>query len=151
MASPLPASTTPSPAIAPISLRHGYVTSDRSTSLPATLAELWQSREMLRMLVERDVKVRYRQAALGIGWAVLQPLMLMGVYWLVFGILLGGQRGFGSVPYPLALFAALMPFSYFESSMGRASNSLVQSANLLRKVYFPPAAAAADQRAQPAG
>lgn len=87
------------------------------------------------MLVERDIKVRYRQTAFGIIWAVMVPLMTMGVYWVVFDTM--GRIGPEGMPYPLFLFPAMIVWNYFNSATGRASNSLKQDSTILSKVYFP--------------
>ena len=99
------------------------------------LAEIWTSRELLYFLVWRDVKVRYKQTALGASWAVIQPFFTMIVFSLFFGKLAGVPSD--GVPYPIFSFAALVPWAFFSTGMTQASNSLVGSANLIRKVYFP--------------
>ena len=98
-------------------------------------AETWQSRDLLFMLVVRDVKVRYRAATLGILWALITPLLSVLIYSLFFGVL--GRMGPEGVPYPIFLFSALLIWSYFEASIGRASNALISSGALVSKVYFP--------------
>jgi lipopolysaccharide transport system permease protein len=85
--------------------------------------------------VWRDVKVRYKQTALGIAWIVLQPVVSMVVFSLLFGGLLNVPSN--GVPYPIFAFAALVPWNYFAGSLTRVSTSLVNSANLISKVYFP--------------
>jgi len=99
------------------------------------LDELWEHRELLYFFVWRDVKVRYKQTALGAAWAVLQPLLTM----LIFTIFFGRMAGIGSegVPYPIFSYAGLLPWTFFSHGLGQASNSLVGSASLLKKVYFP--------------
>lgn len=87
------------------------------------------------MLVQRDIKVRYRQTAFGIIWAVMVPLMTMAVYWVVFDAM--GRIGPDGMPYPIFLFPAMIVWNYFNSATGRASNSLKQDATILAKVYFP--------------
>lgn len=100
------------------------------------LRELWSYRELLYLLVWRDVKVRYKQTAFGAGWAVIQPLMTMVVFTVVF-------KRFAKIdvpdglPYPIFAFAALLPWNYFSQAIARSSASLVGSANLVSKVYFP--------------
>ncbi|MFL6294142.1 MAG: ABC transporter permease [Thermoanaerobaculia bacterium] len=103
--------------------------------VPARLDEIWEHRELLYFFVWRDVKVRYKQTALGAGWAVLQPLLTM----LIFTIFFGRMAGIGSegVPYPIFSYAGLLPWTFFSQGLGSASNSLVGSAGLLKKVYFP--------------
>lgn len=97
--------------------------------------ELWEYRELLYFLAWRDVKVRYKQTALGAAWAVIQPLLLM----VVFSIFLGGLAGVKSsdIPYPVFAFTALVPWTLFAQILTGSSNSLVSSANLLSKIYFP--------------
>lgn len=99
------------------------------------LDELWEHRELLYFFVWRDVKVRYKQTALGAAWAVLQPLLTM----LIFTIFFGRMAGIGSegMPYPIFSYAGLLPWTFFSQGLGQASNSLVGSASLLKKVYFP--------------
>jgi lipopolysaccharide transport system permease protein len=100
------------------------------------LRELWNYRELLYLLVWRDVKVRYKQTVFGAGWAILQPLMTMVVFTVIFG-------GFAKIdapnglPYPIFSFAALLPWGYFSQAITRSSGSLVGSSNLVSKVYFP--------------
>jgi lipopolysaccharide transport system permease protein len=99
------------------------------------LKELWAYRELLYFLVWRDVKVRYKQTALGVGWAIIQPVFTMIVFSVFFGRL--GKIPSDGIPYPIFSFAALVPWTFFAHGMGQASNSLVGSANLIKKVYFP--------------
>jgi lipopolysaccharide transport system permease protein len=99
------------------------------------LEELWAYRELLYFLIWRDVKVRYKQTALGAAWAILQPIFTMIVFSLFFGRL--GKMPSDGIPYPLFSFAALVPWTYFSHGLSQASNSLVGSANLIKKVYFP--------------
>src|SRR5437867_8833753 len=99
------------------------------------LNELWEYRELLYFLTWRDVKVRYKQTALGAAWAIIQPLFTMLVFSLFFGQL--ARIPSDGVPYPLFSYAALLPWTYFAFALGGASNSLVGSANLISKVYFP--------------
>ena len=99
------------------------------------LQELWSYRELLYFLTWRDITVRYKQTVLGAAWAILQPLLTMVVFSLFFGKLAGMPSD--GLPYPLFSFAALVPWSFFASGLAQSSNSLVGSANLIRKVYFP--------------
>ena len=107
------------------------------------LNELWQSRELLTFLVWRDLKVRYAQTALGIAWAVLQPLLTMVVFSLYFGRI--ARMPSDGVPYPLFVFAALVPWTFFANGLVQSANSIIVNQNLIKKVYFPrlaiPAAA----------
>ena len=99
------------------------------------LRALWEYRELLGFLVWRDVKVRYKQTALGVAWIILQPLTSMVIFSVLFGYLL--QAPSNGVPYPIFAYAGLLPWNYFAGSLTRASQSLVGSANLITKVYFP--------------
>lgn len=99
------------------------------------LHELWQYRELLYFLVWRDIKVRYKQTALGATWAIIQPFFTMVIFSLVFGRLTKVPSD--GVPYPIFSFAALVPWTLFAHGLTHASDSLVSSANLIRKVYFP--------------
>lgn len=99
------------------------------------LRDVWAYRELLFFLVWRDLKVRYRQTALGVLWVVLQPVLSMVVFSLLFGGLLNVPSG--GVPYPIFAYAALLPWNYFAASFNRSSASLVGSAHLITKVYFP--------------
>ncbi len=96
---------------------------------------VWEYRELLYFLVWRDLKVRYKQTLLGVAWIVLQPVVSMVVFSVLFGGLL--QVPSGGVPYPIFAYSALLPWNYFSSSLSRASTSLVGSAHLITKVYFP--------------
>jgi lipopolysaccharide transport system permease protein len=96
---------------------------------------LWHYRELLYFLTWRDVKVRYKQTALGVAWAVLQPLCTMLVFSLFFGRLAGVPSE--CLPYPLFAFAGLLPWVFFSNALANSGNSLVGSANLITKVYFP--------------
>lgn len=99
------------------------------------LAELVEYRELLSFFVWRDVKVRYKQTALGAAWAVLQPFLTMVVFSVFFGRL--AKVPSDGVPYPIFSFTALVPWTFFAGALTNTSNSLVGSANLLKKVYFP--------------
>ncbi|MDQ3630393.1 MAG: ABC transporter permease [Actinomycetota bacterium] len=97
--------------------------------------ELWDYRDLFYFLVWRDIKVRYKQTALGASWAVLQPFMTMLVFSLFFGKLAGISSG--TVPYPVFAFAALVPWTFFATAVALAGNSLVEQERILAKVYFP--------------
>ena len=106
------------------------------SSWPALgLRELWEYRELLYFLTWRDIKVRYKQTALGAAWAVIQPFFLMVVFSLFFGRLAGVPSD--GVPYPIFSFCGLLPWQLFANSLTQSSNSLVGSQNLITKVYFP--------------
>ena len=99
------------------------------------LRDLWEYRELLYFLTWRDIKVRYKQTILGAAWAVLQPFLTMVVFSIFFGRL--AQVPSDGIPYPIFAYCALVPWSYFAGALDRAGNSLVGSANLITKVYFP--------------
>jgi lipopolysaccharide transport system permease protein len=99
------------------------------------LHEIWEYRELLYFLIWRDVKVRYKQTALGAAWAVIQPVFTMLVFSLFFGKL--GKIPSDGIPYPLFAYSALLPWNFFAQSLNESSQSLVRSSNLIRKVYFP--------------
>src|SRR3990172_7163826 len=102
---------------------------------PIELKEMWNYRELLYFLTWRDIKVRYKQTALGVAWAVLQPVFTMVVYSLFFGRLAGIPSN--GLPYPIFAFCALLPWQLFAYSLTESSNSLVASQQLITKVYFP--------------
>jgi len=99
------------------------------------LKELWDYRELLYFLIWRDIKVRYKQTALGATWAIIQPFFTMVVFSLFFGRL--AKMPSDGIPYPIFTFAALVPWTFFANGLTESSNSLVGSANLIKKVYFP--------------
>jgi lipopolysaccharide transport system permease protein len=99
------------------------------------LRELWEHRELVSFLVWRDLTLRYRQTVLGAAWALIQPLTAMVIFSLVFGRL--ARMPSDGVPYPLWSFAGLLPWTYFANGVTQAAASLVGSANLITKVYFP--------------
>ena len=106
---------------------HGWVSLE--------LRELWAYHELLYFLVWRDIKVRYKQTALGAAWAIIQPFCTMVVFSLFFGRL--ARVPSDGVPYPIFSYAALVPWTFFATGLSQASNSLVGSSNLVKKVYFP--------------
>lgn len=99
------------------------------------LGELWRYRELLYFFIWRDLKVRYKQTAIGAAWAIIQPVALT----VVFSLFLGQLRGISpeGIPYALYVLAGIVPWTLFSQTISRASESLVASANLLQKVYFP--------------
>ena len=99
------------------------------------LRTLWEYRELLYFLTWRDIKVRYKQTALGAAWAILQPMATMLIFSLFFGRLVKVPSD--GIPYPIFAFAALVPWTFFANGLNQSSNSLIASANLLKKVYFP--------------
>jgi lipopolysaccharide transport system permease protein len=99
------------------------------------LMDLWRYRELLFFLTWRDIKVRYKQTLLGATWAILQPLFTMVVFSVIFGTLAGLPSD--GMPYPIFTFTALLPWQLFAFSLTNSSNSLINSQNLISKVYFP--------------
>jgi lipopolysaccharide transport system permease protein len=99
------------------------------------LRELWRYRELLVFLTWRDIKVRYAQAALGVSWAIIQPLFTMLIFSVIFGRF--AKMPSDGIPYPVFSYVALLPWQLFAGSLQRAGTSLVANANLLTKVYFP--------------
>jgi lipopolysaccharide transport system permease protein len=99
------------------------------------LGELWSYRELMYFLTWRDVKIRYKQTALGVLWAVLQPLLTMLVFTIFFGRL--ARVPSDGIPYSLFALAGLVPWTFFASGLNQSANSLVAGANMLKKIYFP--------------
>jgi len=99
------------------------------------LTELWRYRELLYFLSWRDIKVRYKQTILGVAWAIIQPFMTMVVFSFFFGKL--AKVPSDGLPYPLFALGALVPWTFFSNSLTQSANSLVQNANMLKKIYFP--------------
>ena len=99
------------------------------------LGAVWNKRELLFFLIWRDLKVRYAQAALGVGWAVIQPVLTVLIFSLIFGVF--AKLPSDGVPYPVFAFAAVLPWSYFSEATRRGSFGLVGDTDLIRKIYFP--------------
>ena len=99
------------------------------------LRESWEYRELIYFFVWRDLKVRYRQTILGVSWAVLQPFLTMVILSLFFGRL--AKIPSDGLPYPVFSYAALVPWTFFANSLTTASNSIISSSNMLKKIYFP--------------
>lgn len=99
------------------------------------LRDLWTYHELLYFLTWRDIKVRYKQTLLGVMWAILQPLFMMLVFALFFGKLVGVPSD--GIPYPIFAYAGLLPWTFFSTAATTSGNSVVNSANLITKVYFP--------------
>ena len=99
------------------------------------LSELWAYRELAGFLIWRDLKVRYKQTALGVAWALLQPLVTVTIFTVIFGRFAGLPSE--GVPYPVFALAGLLPWQLFAAALGGSANSLVGSSSLLTKVYFP--------------
>lgn len=117
-------------------IMHSSKVSIRSHKHPSMhLAELWEYRELLFFLVWRDIKVRYKQTIFGAAWAIIQPFMTMVVFSIFFGHL--GKIPSDGIPYPIFSYVALVPWTFFANGLSQSANSLVGSANLITKVYFP--------------
>lgn len=99
-------------------------------------ADVWRFRELLQVLAWRDIAVRYKQTVIGALWAVIRPFLTMVIFTVVFGTV-AGLPSEGAAPYALMVFAGMLPWQFFASALGEASNSLVTNANLVSKVYFP--------------
>ena len=106
-----------------------------SERLANGLKELWHFRELLYFLVWRDVKVRYKQTAIGAAWAIIQPVLTMLIFTLVFDKF--AKMPSDGLPYPIFSFAALLPWTYFSKALNQSVSSVVADANLITKVYFP--------------
>jgi len=124
------------PSITVIEPKTGWV--------PVDFKEIWNYRELLYFLTKRDIKVRYKQTVLGGLWAIIQPAFTMLVFTLFFGRL--AKMPSDGLPYPIFVYAGLLPWTYFANALSASGNSLVGSSNLITKVYFPrivvPASAA---------
>jgi lipopolysaccharide transport system permease protein len=103
--------------------------------LALRLSELWDYRELLYFFVWRDVKVRYKQTAIGAAWAIIQPLLTVVAFTVIFDRF--AKMPSDGLPYPVFSYAALLPWNYFASSLNRSIGSVVEGANLITKVYFP--------------
>jgi lipopolysaccharide transport system permease protein len=105
------------------------------TPVARALKDLWRTREVMFTFVERDLRVRYKQAALGAFWAIVQPIMLMVIFTVVFGKI--AKVGSEGLPYPVFSYAALVPWSLFTSSITYATGSIVGNSAIIRKIYMP--------------
>jgi lipopolysaccharide transport system permease protein len=99
-------------------------------------ADLWRYRELFRVLAWRDLAVRYKQTVIGAAWAIIRPFITMIIFTVIFGRI-AKLPSEGTAPYPLMVFAGMLPWSFFSTGLSEASNSLVNNANLISKVYFP--------------
>jgi lipopolysaccharide transport system permease protein len=107
----------------------------RRSSIALNLHELWQYRDLLYILTLRDIKVRYKQTVLGVLWAIIQPLFMMIIFTAFFGRLAGIPSD--GIPYPLFVYAGLLPWTFFSNALNSSGNSLVGNSSLITKVYFP--------------
>lgn len=124
----LPAKNAPSPGQSELVIEAGLGSANY-------WRDLWVYRDLLVFLMSRDVKIRYKQTVLGIGWALIQPLVTTFIFTFVFGKL--AAMSSGGVPYPLLVLAGLLPWQLFSSALAGSSASLVSNSNLISKVYFP--------------
>jgi lipopolysaccharide transport system permease protein len=99
-------------------------------------ADLWRYRELFYILAWRDIRVRYKQTVIGVAWALIRPLVTMIVFTVVFNKVAKLEAP-GSVPYPLLVFAAMLPWQFFSTALSESSSSVIGNANLISKVYFP--------------
>ena len=97
--------------------------------------ELWDFRDLLAALIDRNIKARYKQSLLGITWVILKPLINMAIFTVLFGQL--ARLPSDGIPYPIFVFSGLLPWTYFSNSLGGATSSLVGNAGLISKIYFP--------------
>ncbi len=111
------------------------INNDSSIKKLINLRELWQYRDLFWFLVKRDIKTRYAQSVMGVGWAVIQPVFSMIVFTVVFGNI--AKINSEGIPYAIFSYTALVPWTYFSSSVTDSSRSLISSKNLITKVYFP--------------
>jgi len=98
--------------------------------------DLWRYRELFRVLAWRDLSVRYKQTVIGVLWALIRPFLTMLVFTIVFGRIASLPTD-GNAPYALMVFAGILPWTFFSTALSEASNSLINNANLITKVYFP--------------
>jgi len=112
-----------------------FVVEARKFGVGMNLKELWTHRELLYFLVWRDVKIRYKQTLLGAAWAIIQPLLTMLVFTFIFGKV--AKINSNGIPYPIFAYAALLPWTFFANAITTSGNSIVGSAHLITKVYFP--------------
>jgi len=138
------APTIPAPNVSPTRPRARVVfrvpddpliTIEPSGALTLGLADLWAYRELVYFLTWRDIKVRYKQTVLGIAWAILQPLLTMILFSIFFGRLASVPSD--NIPYPVFALAGLLPWTFFANALSSSTNSIVGSANLITKIYFP--------------
>src|SRR5271156_5181514 len=98
-------------------------------------SDLWRFRELFYILSWRDICVRYKQTAIGVTWAILRPFLAMVIFTVIFGRI--AKMPANGVPYPILVFAAMLPWQFFANSLSESSNSLIVNTNLVSKVYFP--------------
>src|SRR3989344_8096818 len=111
------------------------VVKPQTSTLDINWREIWVSRDLFYYLTWRDIKVRYKQTILGVLWIVLQPLVSMVVFTIIFGNF--AKISSDNIPYPIFVFIGLLFWNFFSSALSSASNSLISNENILKKVYFP--------------
>ena len=99
--------------------------------------DIWRYRELLQVLAWRDLSIRYKQTVIGISWALIRPFLTMLVFTVLFGTGSPSCRPDGTTPYALMVFTGMLPWTFFSTGLADASNSLINNANLISKVYFP--------------
>lgn len=116
-------------------MNHEIIIKSRKNLAFLDIKELWNYRELLYFLSWRDIKLRYKQTAIGIGWAILQPFLMMVVFSIVFGGI--AKLPSDNIPYPIFAYAGLLFWNVFSNSLNNASQSLISSSNIIQKVYLP--------------
>ena len=116
-------------------MEHSEITIEPGMGIKHYWRDLWRYRELFYFLAWRDILVRYKQTTIGIAWSVLRPFLTMIAFTLVFSKL--AKLPSDGVPYPILVYAAMLPWQFFANSLSEASNSLIDNSNLLTKVYFP--------------
>lgn len=101
------------------------------------LGQLWRYRELLAFFALRDIKVKYKQTAFGVLWTVFQPVVMMLVFSLVFGHMVGLENSTGDIPYPLYLVVGLVPWNFFSTTVTSSSNSILAEGHIITKIFFP--------------
>ena len=134
---PLTAALASAETKTPMESLPGYQVIEARGRAGINWGEIWRYRELLGFLTWRDIKIRYKQTALGALWAILQPFLTMVVFSLLFGRLAGMESKTGGVPYPIYVFVGLLPWTFFATAIANCGNSVVGSTNLITKVYFP--------------
>src|SRR6266403_450149 len=112
-----------------------YFLNDPASTEKNYWSDLWRYRELFYILAWRDISVRYKQTAVGVAWAVLRPFLAMVIFTVVFGRI--AKMPSNGIPYPILVFAAMLPWQFFSTALLEASNSLIVNTNLVSKVYFP--------------
>jgi len=114
---------------------HKTIIKPRKGWVGINFKELWLFKELFYIFSWRDIKVRYKQTAIGVIWALIQPIMLMVVFSVFFGNLVGVRSD--GIPYPIFAFSGLLFWNYFSASLTKSSNTLVENENVIKKIYFP--------------